>query len=321
MKKLADLSWTPTWTSLAGCIHGCLTYLGQDISPAWLFGGTGHAFIINMNKDGSCPSGPTAWVTTPFFNLGKNLGWRIEGVFGDKRRPGFDALKRQAWELVKASLDSDLPVVGWELAIPEFYVVDGYDDAGYYFHGPAAEMGPSPKPWDELGESEIGMLEIFSIQPCQPAEDRKTIHDALAFALAFNRGNPEWVLPEYLAGQAAYQAWIEALESGRAMRMGHAYNAAVWEECRSQAVTFLREAKGRLQGELEGAFEGAIQAYGETAAQLKLVAERYPFFQNNTREPVGENPTSQEAADCLQLAMAAEAEGSAYLEEITQGLA
>ncbi len=32
-----------------GCIKGCLEYLGSDISFPWLYGGTGHAFIISLD--------------------------------------------------------------------------------------------------------------------------------------------------------------------------------------------------------------------------------------------------------------------------------
>jgi hypothetical protein len=47
-KHLKNLRWNPRMVSHLGCIKGCLDYLGMDISDAWLFGGTGHAFIINI---------------------------------------------------------------------------------------------------------------------------------------------------------------------------------------------------------------------------------------------------------------------------------
>ena len=320
MKKLPNLIWTPSWTSLVGCIHGCLNYLNIAPSLGWLFGGSGHAFIINMSNDGSCPSGPTAWNTTRFFDLGKNLGYRVEGIFGDKRKPGFKDKQIQAWELTKAALDQDFPVIGWELAIPEWYVVEGYDDSGYFFNGPGADMGPSPKPWRKLGKTEIGLVEIYSVKPLKPIKDESIIKEALAFAVAFNQGSQEWVLPEYLAGQDAYQVWINAVSSGKAMLMGHAYNAAVWEECRRTGAAFLIEAKNKLKGQMESTFDQAIQAYRDVASQLKDITELYPFSENNRREPVGENPRSVKAAEHLRNAKGVEAEGQDLLEEILKGL-
>jgi len=48
-----------------------------------LYGGTGHAFIINMNKAG-CASGPTAWRMARILNLAHNLGLSVQGVWGSK---------------------------------------------------------------------------------------------------------------------------------------------------------------------------------------------------------------------------------------------
>jgi len=320
MKRLSNLAWTPTWTSLVGCIHGCLKYL--DIAPSlgWLFGGTGHGFIINMSRDGSCPSGPTAWKTTRFYDLGVNIGYQLEGVFGDKRQPGYKEKQKQAWDLAKAALDQDLPVIGWEMAVPEWYVVEGYDDAGYYYNGPGADQGLSPKPWRKLGKTGIGLLEIHILKPLKPVKDEQIVKEALTFAIAFNQGSQEWVLPDYLAGQDAYQGWIEAVSSGKAALMGHAYNAAVWEECRSYAVSFLREAKTRIPGIIDDALDGAIRSYSEVSKQLKDITELYPFFENNEQGQVGENSKSQKAAEHLQAAKKAEQEGTGYLEEVLEGL-
>ena len=62
MKKLENLKWSPKWVSHLGCVKGCLDYLGIDMTDAWLYGASGHAFIRNISED-SCPSGPTAWKT------------------------------------------------------------------------------------------------------------------------------------------------------------------------------------------------------------------------------------------------------------------
>jgi hypothetical protein len=321
MKKISQLTWTPAWVSLIGCIHGCLKYLGIDPGFSWLYGGTGHAFLINMSKDGSCPSGPTAWKTNRFYQLGGNLGYSINGLFADNRQTGWQEKQAEAWDLARKALDKDLPVVGWELAIPEFYLVNGYDEVGYYYDGPGANLGASPKPWNDLGNTGIGMLEIFSVEPAEKAGDRQTIREALAFALAFNEGSPEWVLPDYRSGLEAYQVWIDAVSTGRAALMGHAYNAAVWEECRRNALTFLQEAKKRLKDpNLDAPFSRAIQAYQDVARNLKDLSELYPFFENNREEPLGDNPRSQKAAGHLTSAMKAEENGLRSLKDLLQAL-
>jgi hypothetical protein len=49
-KKIENLKWQPRWMSYLGCIKGCLDYLKLDVSDAWLYGATGHAFAINLPK-------------------------------------------------------------------------------------------------------------------------------------------------------------------------------------------------------------------------------------------------------------------------------
>lgn len=48
MKKLEYLRWKPHNVTHLGCIKGCLNYLGVEVSDPWLYGATGHAFIINI---------------------------------------------------------------------------------------------------------------------------------------------------------------------------------------------------------------------------------------------------------------------------------
>ena len=62
MKILDGLTYTPAWISHMGCLSGCTRYLDIPATDSWIYGATGHAFIINISHD-SCPSGPTAWKT------------------------------------------------------------------------------------------------------------------------------------------------------------------------------------------------------------------------------------------------------------------
>ena len=274
-KKIENLRWKPMWVSHLGCIKGCLNYLNLNISDAWLFGGTGHAFIINMHEV-VCPSGPTAWHTEMLPILGKNIGYTIDGVLGLKSHDDFAEKKRLAWEKTKQAINEGFPCYGWELDIPEFYVVHGYDDIGYYYSGPLCDNGKGPKPWNELGNSQIGLVEMYSIRLGQAADDIKTIKESLQFALEHSESPAKWIYPNYKSGLAGFDTWIQALENGKAIGFGMAYNAAVWSECRGFAVGFLREAKKRV-GKLDSLFDGAVGYYETVAQNLKKVSEMFPF--------------------------------------------
>ncbi len=277
-KELKGLRWKPSWVSHLGSIYGCLEYLGADITRAWLYGGTGHAFIINVHEV-VCPSGPTAWDYRPLVHgLGQNLGYKVSGVSAVKSdETDFETKQNEAWDHVRGCIDLGIPCYGWELDIPEFYTVHGYDDVGYYYSGPGCDEGAGPKPWQEVGDTSIGSLEMFSVERCDPASDEKVIKDAFSVALNHAEATDGWIFPGYASGPAAFDLWAAALENGCADRFGQGYNAAVWAECRGEAVAFLNEAKERLAGKADSLFDEALLAYTDVHTKLKAVHDLHPF--------------------------------------------
>jgi len=319
MKKLENLEWNPKWVSHLGCVKGCLEYFGRDVSAAWLFGATGHAFVINIHEV-VCPSGPTAWNTEMLSSLGKNLGYEVDGVFSHRGMDNFEEIREKAWELVKKSIGEGNPCYGWELSVPEYYIVNGYDDDNYHFSGPIMEGAKDTKPWKELGESEIGVIAMHSVNPCEPADDAKTVKDALAFALEHATSPEKWIFPKYKAGLDGFDLWMKALETNTAHGMGMAYNAEVWSECRGYAVDFLKEAKERLGNDnLAPLFDEAISHYDVVARHLKSVQELFPFLERKD-EHIQDESRRAKAIEALKAARAAEAAGLKSLERIAAEL-
>ena len=172
-KTLNNLKWKPLWTSHIGCIKGCIDYLKMDISLPWIFGATGHAFIMNMHKL-DCPSGPTAWNFARYLELVKNVGLEIDLISGFKKEEGFKDKQKKSWDMVKAALDKELPCYGWELNLPEFYIIHGYDDKGYYYSGACSEDGEGPKSWQEVGSSDLGWLSMFTGKMFSPVKSPRS---------------------------------------------------------------------------------------------------------------------------------------------------
>ena len=317
-KKLQNLRWKPMWVSHLGCIKGCLDYLNLDVSDAWLFGATGHAFINNIHEV-VCPSGPTAWNTEMLFKLGENVGYSVDGVFGFKGDSDFVEKQKLAWENTKHAIDEGLPCYGWELNIPEFYTVYGYDEEGYHFSGPRCDSGKGPKPWQELGDTQIGVLEMYSVKPGQPADDARTVKEAFEFVLEHSKSPAKWIFPKYKAGLAGFEGWIQALEDGKADGFGMAYNAAVWSECRNFAVGFLKEAKERIGGQSGVLFDEAIHYYEVVAENLKKVADTYPFH-GLKPEHIKDEDRRRSALEYLRAARTNEESGLKALEKILSEL-
>jgi hypothetical protein len=317
-KKLEALRWRPRWASHAGCIKGCLDYLGINISDAWLFGATGHAFVLNISP-GLCPSGPTDWDISRFLSLGRNIGYLVEKV--DEYCPGqsddLQQAQERAWELVRNAIDKDLPCYGWELDIPEYFVIFGYDETGYYISGPGCDEGKGPVPRHDLGRSEIGSVLVSSIRPTTPADDRKTVREALSYALDLGHNRLKWT--DRAGGLKGYDRWIHTMETGTAGRFGLGYNAAVWAESRRFAVEFLKEALQRLDNDFTPFFTAALGHYETVAQELKLVSDTYPFKQCSDERTLVDQRT-RAAIESLKRARQAEAAGLDVLAELTDRL-
>ncbi|MBN2379580.1 hypothetical protein JXM67_07240 [candidate division WOR-3 bacterium] len=322
--KLENLSWKPMWTTHAACIKGCLDYLEMDVSDAWLFGASGHAFVINIHEQ-LCPSGPTAWNTSPTFELGSNVGYETEGIFAESSNPDFEKKQSEAWDMVRKAIDEGFPGYGWELNIPEYYVINGYDEEGYYYSGPIMQGYKMPLPWKELGTMEVPMIEVYVVKPGEPRDDRTTVKEALEFALEISESPEEWIFEDYSAGPEAFDLWIAALETDTLLENpecvhGFKYNAQVWTECRMYAVEFLKQAKERLADPgLDPLFDEAIDHYDRVARSLYRVTELYPWY---TGKPsfFTDKERLAKAVAALRVARDAEAKGLETLAKIVEVL-
>ena len=315
-----DLRWRQAYITRLGCVEGCLDYLGHNPGRAWLFGGTGHAFVLNVHDD-LCVSGPTAWNARMLFDLASNLGYRVSGVQGwkDSLGPDFPKRQREAWDFVRSSIDRGIPCVGWQLEVPDYYVITGYDEVGYYYSGWGCDDGKGPLPWERLGDWDVAAVEVYAIAPTDPASSdpassEKVVHDGLASALRHAEGPSDWVFPRYYAASRGFDVWADALESGLALREGHAYNAVCWHECREQAVAFLEEARRRLPERYDDLLSDAARSYTAVRDALEALTRLHPMS--------GHDPDwsatllSREAGGIVREAGVAEREGLAALRSL-----
>ncbi|MFX0079798.1 MAG: ArsR/SmtB family transcription factor, partial [Candidatus Hermodarchaeota archaeon] len=321
MKKLTKLRFKPHYVSHLGCLDGCMEYLGLDVSTPWLYGVTGHGFILNIAQD-LCPSGPTAWKTRMIFEMSRNLGAKLDGLIAWKGAPDFEEKQERAWKLVRKAIDAEQPCYGWQIGeIAEYYTIYGYDDVGYYYKGYHTEDGAGPKPWKEVGMTGVTLLEIYSVKKVKPSEDKITLKQAFRNVLKHASNPKDWIqYPQYKSGLEGYDAWIKAVESGVAITFGLAYNAAVWAECRIMAVEFLKEAQDRLDGELKTIFEKGIGYYDAVSRNLVKVNKLIPFSSDLTMDPIKVNDQSRAIVEALNDAREAEAKGLQVLEKIVEVL-
>ncbi|RAU93837.1 hypothetical protein [Paenibacillus sp. YN15] len=165
---LNRLKYRNFWVTRLGALKACMEFLGKKDSDAWLFGATGHAFVLNVAPDG-CSSGPTAWNCDMITNLAHNLGVSVNAVNGWTTEHDFALKQKIAWENTKRALDKGLPCYGWELGIPEFYTICGYNEHGYLYKGigtPTLQFTADMSVWEEILRGEAGpqLREAFASQ-------------------------------------------------------------------------------------------------------------------------------------------------------------
>jgi hypothetical protein len=278
--KLEGLLWKQQYNDHMGCIKGCLEYLDIVCSYPWLYGGTGHAFVLNMNDTVNVDSA-LAWDVRPGLNLGRNLGFTIEQMGVDHyiaremSAEAFRSKQREAWDFIRARIDQGLPCYAWEVCpIPMYSVINGYDDAGYIFSG---WNSGGTCPWEKLGSFDVKQIAVYCLHPSVPASDQVVVRDALNMVLSRVERPDGWATqPFYRTGLPAYNLWAEALESGRAYRDGAAFITQVWLECRRMAVAFLEEARDRLPGRCDDAFGAASSHYSAVCNVLANLAILLP---------------------------------------------
>ncbi len=317
-RKLAGLKWTPQWTSRMGCLHGCSEYLGLKNSLAWVFGITGHAFIINMHEVGVCPSGPTAWSTDEHYKLSVGLGLSQKNIaWADSRQEDFEDKLKEAWMSTRLSIDEGDPVYAWEIIVPEYYVINGYDDTGYLFSGPIPQDDNRWKdrgfPWNRYGKTDIGLIEVNRVSKCDSPIDIKAVCAGLRFALQHSNTR-DYLWDRYHSGIAGFDTWIETLRNDEAMIHGMTYNTAVWWECRCHAVDFLMEVAERITNLPANTINKTIKAYSDVRDALKQLKDMFPF--EISEDTIEDASLIKSGVECLERARDAERVGLQSLEEL-----
>jgi hypothetical protein len=228
-------------------------------------------------------------------------------------------LQQQAWDGVRKAIDAGKPCYGYDFETGDYYAVYGYDNIGYYYSGVLCDKGKGPMPWKEYGaKGQVGVIYINSVEKEQPADDVRTVRDALLVALK-ERDKVEGGNELYACGLSGYDQWIRSIETGKADGFGMTYNAQCYAECRKNAVEFLKEAKGRVDEKLAPLFDEAIGHYGPVAENLRKVADTFPFF-NRKPEHIQDESRKRTAIEALKAAKAEETKGLNVLAKITKAL-
>jgi len=271
-KIVPNLKMHPFNTTLMGVLKGVSDFFKIPLSDAWLFGGSGHAFLINIHEE-LCSSGPYVWNYETFFKLAKNLGIETKdlGFFHPKSTP--HEIK-QIEEVLKEKIDDNVPC---SLLNLENQLISGYNDKHFITQQPWPTVDFPPKTltfqtWEELGNQ--FHISFFSFAQTERADDLTVIEESLDYAVDLVRNPSKYRHEHYYVGLEAYDTWVKAVEAGHGPSHGNWWNGTVWWECREMASKYFSEIASKLKGETSQKATNLSKQYGDLAKLLNEAKEK-----------------------------------------------
>lgn len=318
MTTNATREWTTTWTSAAQALWGAVQ--GTDkkyLTLVDVMGLSGHAFRMNVDPKKVNAAGPTSFPGGYIFrrNLA-NLGFVTN--MGEASVPVSPAHAEQTIALVQKSIDQGIPAIAFDLFIPEFGNIYGYDDEQRVFYAKDVSQDGTI-PYQRFVEPKIHVLFLITIADSIPHSKYEMLRMALDMIVDHARGR-EWnheFKGNFAMGLDGYDAWIGVMKRREADEFGNAYNVAVVADAREFAAEFLRRmaadwsADNYVERTVRAKAAEAAVHYGNVAEAFGRIREQFPF-------PQGGTPNEASVADrtiaWLEEAKEAETKGVAVLE-------
>ena len=281
--------YQPCWLSYTGAMAGALTALGRTCSIVDVGGYSGYAFIVNVSKGVTCPSGPTALPPETWkeiHNATENLGWTLEDYVyphsfpevEGKHTPKEIEIARKLFSKIKREVDEkDRPVVLWGLVVPEYGIVNGYEGESYLVSTFRRLANQPDDPIIFYDLKAPGCLEAFFFRDKVRSNPTKLVKVALERATRFAEASMP-INNNYVAGPEALDEWANVLESLPEKEQnyhGNSYVAACVWEGRAIAAEFLKRITETHSNESS---EHLLAAYECYAKGMKLMGEFMKIF-------------------------------------------
>ena len=283
-KHIPNVEIAANWTSLVGALEGALRALGETRTAAELMGITGHAFRLALaEQEGVLAAAPSA-VAADFARmlpLYRNAGRKLDLITSATWERDFAKRRKDALKRVRKNIDRGRPAIAYDVHIPEFGIIYGYDDRArtlavrslmrrQYGAVLAEERWPVPE--------RSGRLVVLLVGDRERVDPQRARREALRFAVDYaERGDPGDPTGA-THGLAAFRRWREAFEHGRAIdASGNALAVQTVQTARRDAARFLRETASTLRDPVTSTLNEAAAVYDRVALTLSQMATLFPY--------------------------------------------
>ncbi len=313
--RLDGARWVQCSNGFVGALDGCLQALGDSRHPDDLMGLTGFAFRLHLHPDLSPASLYLFDWHHRFSRIFDRLGYLFTLHYADRADLLFGARQKNAMDVVVRHLDAERPLLAWNLDLPDFYLVSGYDipTLALVASGPSTASEVKQFPLETWGASAPGGLALIEIGERFQVDPAEATARALLDATRHAR-DEETHLPNHRNGLAAFGVLARALRSGSADPHGAGYWVHSLAHSRASAARYLRRSLDLLEPARRDPLGEAAAHYGVAAERLKSAAAACPFPPSRSAGDRRSAGRRREAAAAVAAAGRAEALGVAAIE-------
>jgi DNA-binding HxlR family transcriptional regulator len=292
------VEYQPCWLSYTGAIAGSLKALGVNCDAVDVGGYSGYAFLINVAKRTTCPSGPTALPSETWKQIHRgteSLGLTIEQYeyphsYPEKENnPTSEEMEiaRKLFGKIKREIDEkDRPVVLWGLVAPEYGIVKGYEGNSYITSTFRSLINQPENPILFYDLKAPGCIDAFffrnRVKVDAVAADEEALKRAIRFATATVP-----TIKNYAAGPVALDEWANVLENVPEEKQnyhGNSYVGVCVCEGRAMSAEFLKRLAKKYGGRHSKHLLKAAESYEKGTKLMEEFAKIFPFkFQGEMR--------------------------------------
>ncbi|QVK17091.1 hypothetical protein KHQ81_09340 [Mycoplasmatota bacterium] len=243
MKKKIDLSWKDKTNahSFVRALYTCLNHSGYKTSLAEVAGRSGFAFRIITEKN-LCPSAMSVfdWELLPKGAI--NCGYEIKYTQRLWHEEQLEKQRRdEALEQIKNAIDNNQSAIVWDVAIPEWELITGYDDELELLFGLSIDGSEVTLEYGKLGKREIPILSVTTIIKENNLTKKESLRNVLQTILNHYNQLEFCEQPNYQNGKQAYLQWANALENTSFDSWGNEYYIKTYESMRKLAYEYFCE--------------------------------------------------------------------------------
>ncbi len=174
---------------------------------------SGFAFRMWITAD-LCPSATSIWdfdSQKPWVENGGLLCNYAGRYWGQEHLEKEKQL--EAIENIKKSIDNGIAAISWDIGVPEWGLITGYDDETQNLFVQQININePTPMPYDVLGKRELPILSVLTITGKSDKAQDDILNDTMKLAVTHLNGE-EWC--DNAKGLEAYPRLISIFEDNR----------------------------------------------------------------------------------------------------------